>query len=144
MKVTIDEICMELRGECNGCKRVMLAERIEAHGIEQPSGEPVAWGDLSQIMNGFLTTDNEIADEYSRDCYQLTPLYTAPPSIDALIAEAVEAHDNKNLLIKTVNMRTQAQPYLDALIAEIDAVERKCFCDGDKLFDILDKYRGQK
>lgn len=115
-KVTIDEICMELRGECNGCKRDMLADRIEAYGIEQPSGEPVAWGDLSQIMNGFLTTDNEIADEYSRDCYQLTPLYTAPPSIDALIAE------------------------IDALINP----ELHSLIQLKSVLAIIDKYRGQK
>lgn len=47
MKVTTKEIVEALRGECNGYQRVVLADRIEAEGIEQPSGgygrTPIAW-----------------------------------------------------------------------------------------------------
>ena len=39
----------------------------------------------------------------------------------------------------------QPQPsQVQALIAEIEDIERKCFCDGDELSEILDKYRGVK
>jgi len=81
-----------------------------------------------------------------------------PPSVDALIAEAIKEHDAKNLLIKSVNLRTQAQPYLDELIAEIDGLERIDFdeggcdypcSDGDNYrFDdvraVINKYRSAK
>ena len=37
MMVSQKEIIEELRGECNGCKRDMLADRIEAEGIAPDS-----------------------------------------------------------------------------------------------------------
>jgi hypothetical protein len=82
------------------------------------------------------------------------PLYTTPPSVDALIAEAIKEHDAKNLLIKSVNMRTQAQPYLDELIAEIDELTTcAVVVDGiytgeaypeEELVQIIGKYRSAK
>ena len=113
MKVTIDEIVEALRQSRRIFDRDysmrQLANRIEDHGIEQPS-------------------------------------------IDALIAEAIEKHDDEMADIRTVNTRKIAQPYLDALIAEIDELaetysdtspSRPAYMKAN-VRAIMDKYRGQK
>lgn len=114
----------------------------------QAEPEPVAWA----IYLGVELVDISLSEpEFSAD-YSWKPLYTTPPSVDALIAEAIKEHDAKNLLIKSVNMRTQAQPYLDELIAEIDVLyktysdtvpSRPAYMKSDVQF-VLNKYRSAK
>lgn len=82
-KVKLSEIVEALlRGEW--LSRRDLANRIEAHGIEQ-GGEPVAWyKELCTEPVGYsFSFGAECPNPYDR----WVKLYTAPPSIDALIAE---------------------------------------------------------
>ena len=108
MKVTVEEI-VDVVSHGSLDYWIALADRIQAHGIGQPS-------------------------------------------IDALIAEAIEKHDDEMADIRTVNTRKIAQPYLDALIAEIDELaetysdtspSRPAYMKAN-VRAIMDKYRGQK
>ena len=78
MKVTKKEIVEALRGECNGYQRVVLADRIEAEGIEQPSDgygrTPIAWA---------MDTDHHgrcysVSDEFLK----AFPNFPIPPSLE--------------------------------------------------------------
>lgn len=63
--------------------------------------------------------------------------------LETCCQRAVEAHDEAMSIAKTMNMRKIAQPYLDALIAEIDGLNAEGGYD-NFYFDtlrILDKYR---
>lgn len=52
--------------------------------------------------------------------------------------EAVEDYIAKTTVIKSVNMRTQAQPYLDELIADLSNLPRHI--DHPELDEIIDKW----
>lgn len=136
-----------LSADIDGDKIEALRQALQAEP-ENPDGAVLMDAITAAFQRGFA--------EASSNCQGI--LDSPPPSVDALIAEAIEAHDNKNLLIKSVNMRTQAQPYLDELLAEIDGLERIDFDDGgcdypcsdgdnyrfDDVRAVLNKYRSAK
>ena len=111
MKVTVKEIVNALREIAKMPIHTIseaifeLADRIEAHGIEH-GGEPVA------IPCSY--PDCQSAQGCVGSCK--SPFYTAPPSIDALIAE------------------------IDALINP----ELHSLIQLKSVLAIIDKYRGQK
>ena len=66
--VSQKEITEELRGECNGCKRDMLADRIEAEGIAPKPYVPMTdeqVGTLS-VFDGLHHVETPILAEYIR------------------------------------------------------------------------------
>jgi hypothetical protein len=121
MKVTVKEIIERLNGLGNA-KALELVARIEANGIEQPSGEPVGTICLTPVVFNHDANIFECVIQYElpHKPKQGDILYTAPPSIDALIAE------------------------LDVLRQQPSEMHS----DHEKLLyaiaDIADKYRGRK
>lgn len=105
-----------------------------------------AWATETEIEN--MHKWEKVVPEVKRN------LYTTPPSIYALIAQAIEKHDEKMTVIKTVNTRKIAQPYIDELIAEIDGLGINFDCTDEQSYQnrivywediksILDKYRSK-
>lgn len=92
----------------------------------------------------------------------LEPKYQRAPAIPAHLIDscnsrvwaiawetAIKEHVAQNTLIKSVNLRNQAQPYLDELIGEIDGLPRFAGERGesviyiDDLNNAIDKYRSK-
>lgn len=71
--------------------------------IAQPvQPAPKAWGDLA-THNGYLTRNAQDAERYSKNCYQLTPLYDSPPQqVTAQEPAAQVVEDNEALPYRKV------------------------------------------
>ena len=156
---SIDLICQSKLCEINSMSSRaesirLLDKAIEAlrEALQAEPEKPVAWiyeGEPSfdgkdWHTNFRVTLSENVAIFECGSIKKPTPLYTAHPSIDALIAEAIEKHDEEMADIRTVNTRKLAQPYLDKLIAEIDGLRKHGDYNSVYGFDlepILDKYR---
>lgn len=121
MKVTTDEI-VEALHFCRSMgawaeKSCDLADRIQAHGIEQPSDgrKPIAWEvETKAYGKGY---------SFSEEFFEAFPRFPCTSMLDALIAEID-------------GLCGVAAPFA----TEADGL----WVDADELKAITDKYRGQK